>query len=345
MGTSPHMLILDYALSTPVINEGIAFYFVQAGCTVSYRQFYPNLVGDDAARYEIIALLAGRTPAFPSGMMSVHEVATAAGFVRSGGTLILGPNLAGGEGANERHLFNRMLAHLGVAIRVCNDQVEDSENGYAAPLWDRPFYRPVEGHPVGAEPAARLAFERTSSLVVGSGASVLLTSFDTARPRGTVPVMAMARAGAGTVLVAGRYLLNATGVPLRISGEPLAHPEWLADTGVFLQHLADYTVGVTLGTTAWTDANPLPVDDPGPVGPPDFDLDRSPVLDRVPPGVQVVGFEFAGDDPDPFDLGGPARVAHRGDAQRYGWIDTEGVRASWGSTVDWGCITAVAVLE
>ncbi len=46
------MLILDYALSPPVINEGIAAYFVKAGCSVVYRQFYPNIVHTDVDSFE-----------------------------------------------------------------------------------------------------------------------------------------------------------------------------------------------------------------------------------------------------------------------------------------------------
>lgn len=345
------MLILDYALATPEINEGVAYYFAEAGCAVDYRPFYPNLVRDDLASYAIIALLAGRTPAFPSGMMSVHEVHPAAEFVRNGGTLILGPNLEGGEGANERHLFNRILSDLGVQIRICNDQITDDTHRYAATLGERPFYRPTAGHPVSDGVAGQLAFERSTSLLAGENVSVPLTSFDTARPRGAMPAMAMARAGQGAVLVAGRYLLNATGIPLRISGEPLVHPEWLEDTSVFLQNLARYLVGLTNGTAAWADVNPVPVSEIGPAGQADFDTDRAPVLDRLPDGVRVVTFQgLSGTHdaspphatrrtPQCLDRYDRALAAHYDalpDERLYGWIRNEGVRACWGSTVEWG---------
>ncbi|MBI4552921.1 MAG: hypothetical protein HY710_11715 [Candidatus Latescibacteria bacterium] len=354
------MLLLDYALATPEINEGIAYYFVQAGCQVDYRQFYPNLIRDDLTQYSMIALFAGRTPAFPSGMMSVHEVAVAAEFVRNGGLLILGPNLDGGEGANERHLFNHLLADLDVSIRVCNDQVEDDVNGYAASLWNRPFYRPAAGHPINVNAAGRLAFERSTSLVAGPDVNVLLTSFETARPRGVVPVIALARAGNGFVLVAGRYLLNATGISLRISGEPLVHPEWLAETQVFLQNLAGYLISLVRGTTEWVMVNPLPPAAVGPVGLPDFDLDRAPVLDHLPDGIHVETFQLRSADHPPglqndnpkskiqnpkffaaLNAHDPDRAAHYDllpDERLYGWIRRDGVRASWGSTVDWGAV-------
>ncbi|MDP6037487.1 MAG: hypothetical protein QGG64_02975, partial [Candidatus Latescibacteria bacterium] len=191
------MLLLDYALAPPVVNEGIAFYFANAGCTVHYRQFYPNLVRSDLENYNVIALLSGRTPAFPSGMMSIHEVALVVEFVQGGGTLILGPNLEGGEGANERHLFNRVLAALGICIRIDNTQVEDPVNQYAGTLGERPLYCSVSEHPINKDVAERLAFDRSTVLQAGPGASVPLTTFDTEEPYGVRPVVALGKSGKG----------------------------------------------------------------------------------------------------------------------------------------------------
>ena len=331
---STRMLILDYALSPPAIHEGIAFYFRNAGCTVEYRQYYPNLVREDLKEYGIIALLAGRGPAYPGGVMSLAEVGVAAEFVRSGGTLILGPNLEGGEGANERYLFNRVLANLGAAIRICNQQVEDVVNGYQGTLRELPLFQAVKGHPVNKAVASRLAFDRSVALVAGEGTSVLLQAFKTAEPSGA-PVMAMAQVGKGCVLVAGRHLLNATGIPLRISGEPLVHPEWLRDTSVYLQNMAEYVVGVMEGRVAWVDVNPAKDAEIGPVGPADFDLDRSPVLDRLLDGVHVEVLKPPVDAPDAYDRDQAAGYEQLPDARLYGWVREEGVRASWGSTVDW----------
>ncbi|MFH1567667.1 MAG: hypothetical protein ABIL09_06660, partial [Gemmatimonadota bacterium] len=221
------MLILDYALSTEPIVEGIAYHFARAGCAVDFRPAYPNLVLEDLSRYAAIALLAGRTPDFPSARMSVDEAAAAARFVRQGGALVLGPNLEGGEGGHERHLFNQLLADLGIPIRLRDVQVEDPVNGYAASMWNRPFYRPVATHPTAAGAAGRLALDRSTPLAADDGVEVALTTFETARPDGVMPVAAFGRAGRGYVLVAGRHLLDATGIPLRISAEPLVHPEWL----------------------------------------------------------------------------------------------------------------------
>ena len=146
MDLAGKMLIVDYALSWPAIVEGIAYYFARCGCAVHYRPFYPNLVRADLEEYAVIALLAGRTPAFPSGRMGLAEVEAAVEFVTAGGRLLLGPNLDGGEGGTERRLFNRLLRELGIAITIEDVQVVDPENGYMGPL-DR---RPARGRPASS---------------------------------------------------------------------------------------------------------------------------------------------------------------------------------------------------
>ena len=336
MRNKERMLVLDYALSPAVINEGIAGAFGRAGMAVDTRPFYPNLVRDDLERYGTIGLLSGRTPAFPSGRMSAAEVEEAAKLVSVGGTLILGPNLEGGEGAHERYQFNRLLANLDVQIRIDDELIEDSVNGYAAPLWDRPFYRPIPGSPVQGNGAERLAFDRSTPLRVGEDASVLLATFETARPKGEMAVVAMARSGKGHVLVAGRYLLNATGVPLRISGEPLAHPEWLEDTSAFLDDLARYVVGVTTGAMLLEAVNPIPESTEESGEPIDLDLDESAVADSLPPRVRTEIYPVRDRDLDWYDRRTAEYYEEIPDERHYGWIRREGIRASWGSTVQWG---------
>lgn len=339
MTDTRRLLILDYALATPEINEGVAVPYLQSGWEVEYRPYFPNLTRTDPDDYQAIALLAGRTPAFPSGLMSEHEVPLAVEFVRNGGLLILGPNLDGGEGANERCLFNRILGNLGVAIRICNDQVTDDIHQYTATLFDRALYRTTPDHPVclGVKPV--LAMERSTSLLAGPDISVPLTTFETARPRGAMPVIALARPGKGLVLVAGRYLLNATGIPLRISGEPVVHPDQLEDTALFLQNLAARVTSLRFGTTEWDSVNPLTPDVVGAVSPPDFDTDRTRVLDRVPAGTSVHRYTAPSSSDSTTDSYSRTLADHYAalpDERLYGWIRDEGVRACWGSTVDWG---------
>ena len=351
MDPAGKMLIVDYALSWPAIVEGIAYYFARCGCAVHYRPFYPNLVRADLEEYAVIALLAGRTPAFPSGRMGLAEVEAAVEFVTAGGRLLLGPNLDGGEGGTERRLFNRLLRELGIAITIEDVQVVDPENGYMGSLDRRPFYQPVAGHPTAAGVAARLVLDRATPLRVGAGADVLLTTFATARPHGRMPVIAAGRAGAGLVLVAGRHLLNATGLPQRISAEPLLEPDWLEATVPFLQAVARYVIDYR-PAAPWRPCQPGPVGavaepgaDAAPGGPEpardaseeaDAARARPALLDRAPAGCRTVVLEPPAGTPFDFDRGLAAAYERLPDERRYGWIRREGIRACWGSTVDWG---------
>lgn len=330
-------LIVDYAMATPEINEGIAFPYVRAGCRVDYRPFYPNLVEADLNRYRLIFLLAGRTPDYPSGMMSAHEKTAVQDFVRNGGTLILAPNLEGGEGTNERYMYNALLADLGVQIQIGNEQVTDPEHQYAATLWERPFYQATTNHPVGENAPGQMAFERSVYLTAGAGTDVLLKSFPTAQPEGMMPIIAMAPAGNGLVVVAGRYILNAVGIPLRISGEPLVHPEKLEDTAAYLERLARYIVDLTRDKSCRIPAaishEPVVLCDL----PDDYVMDCTPMQRNLPEGETITNYKLPvyHDDIDGYDRKLAGHYAAIPDERRYGWIRNEGVRACWGSTVDW----------
>ncbi|MDP7620248.1 MAG: hypothetical protein QF652_08410, partial [Dehalococcoidia bacterium] len=164
----------------------------------------------------------------------------------------------------------------------------------------------------------------------------LLASFETAQPRGEMAVLAMAPAGKGHVLVAGRYLLNATGIPLRISGEPLVHPERLEDTAAFLDDLAGYVVGVAAGTIPFAAVNPMAQPVKGHAEWTDLELDDSVVADGLPSKVRVETFSIRARDIDAYDIQLANRYEEIPDDRLYGWIRKDGVRASWGSTVQWG---------
>lgn len=328
------MLIVDYALSSEAVVEGVAYHYARAGCTVDFRPGYPNLVRADLSTYRVIALLAGRTPDFPSARMSAEEAEAAARFVRRGGALILAPNLEGGEGAHERGLYNHLLDELGIPIEICDAAIEDPDCAYPACMGDRPLYAPVPGHPAAAGAPDRIVLERSTPLRAGDGADVVATTLDTARPDGRMPVVALGRAGKGWVLVAGRYVLNATGIPLRLSGEPLVHPEWLEETEPFLTGLARHLVRLVDGRTEWCPGNPCPIPLQGDLPAAGAGFSRAPVLDRVPDGVRTIELappELMAND---FDRDLARHYEDLPVDRLYGWIRRDGVRASWGRTVD-----------
>jgi hypothetical protein len=331
------VLILDYAMATPEINEYIAFDYIRAGCRVDYRPFYPNLVHDDLIDYRIILLLAGRTPAYPSGIMSVNEVAPLVEFVQTGGTLVLCPNLEGGEGANERYLFNQILSDLKAEIHITDHQVSDLENQYAATLGDRPFYKTMSSHPVGRDLPDRLAFERSTYLETGSEVNVLLTTFPSAQPDGRMPIIAMTSAGDGLVVALGRYIHNAVGIPLRISGEPLVHPEWLENTASYLQQFAQYIVDLTEGQTVAARTDLLRPKSEQSQDTLDFDLDQSVVHNCLPESTYIYRYSLSDGEQgiDEYDRKRAEHYAQLPEESLYGWVRNEGVRACWGSTVDW----------
>lgn len=334
-GEAPaRMLILDYALSTEAIVEGIGYPYARAGYAVDFRPFYPNLVRQDLSTYAIISLLAGRAPDFPSGRMSVEEVAAAVDFVRQGGTLILGPNLEGGEGAHERHQFNRLLEELGIAIRIRDVQIDDPVNGYSASMTKPPFYTPVAESLTAAGAAQRLAFDRSTPLSVGDDVEVALTTFESALPDGRMPAMAIGRAGAGYVMVAGRYLLNATGIPLRISGEPLLHPEWLAETEAFLVRLGRHLVDLAAGEVEWSPTSPCTADEEADPGDVDFEISQAPILDRAPANTRTITLPTPSGPLNTYDRELAAHYEALPDEGLYGWVRRDGIRASWGRTLE-----------
>jgi len=83
------------------------------------------------------------------------------------------------------------------------------------------------------------------------------------------------------------------------------------------------------------EANPCGAEDVGPVGPPDFDLSRAPVLDCLPAAVNVECLEGPWDSAEDPDSDAADHSAQLPDEARYGWIRRDGIRASWGSTIQW----------
>ncbi|MGH7416465.1 MAG: hypothetical protein ACREKB_01640, partial [Candidatus Rokuibacteriota bacterium] len=63
---SRRLLLLDLALSDPLVLGATADPWHAAGYTVEYRRFYPHLTRQDLARYRVLVLLGGRQPETPS---------------------------------------------------------------------------------------------------------------------------------------------------------------------------------------------------------------------------------------------------------------------------------------
>src|SRR5207248_394442 len=60
------LLLLDLALSDPVLLNGTARPWRDQGYTVEYRRFYPHLARADLERYRVLLFLLGREPEAPS---------------------------------------------------------------------------------------------------------------------------------------------------------------------------------------------------------------------------------------------------------------------------------------
>jgi len=67
---SRRLLLLDLALSGPVVLDATAPPWHEVGYTVEYRRFYPHLTRQDLARYHTLVLLGGREPETPSDALT-----------------------------------------------------------------------------------------------------------------------------------------------------------------------------------------------------------------------------------------------------------------------------------
>ena len=337
------MLIIDYDMLPWEVNESIAYYFTNAGYTVEYRRYYPNLVREDIEKYQAIVLLSARTPLLPGGQMSLAEAELVVQFVRKGGLLILGAEVGGGPGYadNERFLFNKVLFDLGINIRIADNRLSDLTNGYAASIYHRPYYKPVRSHPVNQGVADRLVADRCPSLRVGAKASVILTTFDTAvedrrwiypdgctRATVQVPVVATGKAGKGYVVVTSRFLLNSTGYTAEVSGKPLVDMEGLDHTPRFLQNLGNYLRELMEGKAQWVVTNPLPLVEVEMPQPP-AGISEASLLDCLPRGIQTITFYAPMEAPDRYDSAKDQHYRGLPDVDIYGWIEREGIRAGW----------------
>ena len=95
-------------------------------------------------------------------------------------------------------------------------------------------------------------------------------------------------------------------------------------------------MGVAAGTIPFAAVNPMAQPVKGHAEWTDLELDDSVVADGLPSKVRVETFSIRARDIDAYDIQLANRYEEIPDDRLYGWIRKDGVRASWGSTVQWG---------
>jgi hypothetical protein len=111
------LLLVDLALSDPVVLSGTAAPWHDAGYTVEYRQFFPHLARADLERYRTVIVLCGREPEAPSDALTAGDFALLNEWLRHGGVVVLGYD-ADGEGFLDRWAANRWLEFEGIGISI-----------------------------------------------------------------------------------------------------------------------------------------------------------------------------------------------------------------------------------
>jgi hypothetical protein len=323
---APGALVVDYEMNAPVVLAGLLEDVRVAGFTPAYRPFYPQITLHDLQECAVVVLLSGNGPGYPGTGMSPGALAPLASFVRGGGVLLLGPtsgNPNDEAGDHERSLFNLLLQGIGAPIRIGDDWITDDQNAFAAPLYRAPFAVPVPGHPMTQGLGDRMVTDRSPSLEVGEGAIALLRSFPTSFPwgdparRGELPLAAMASAGCGKVVVAGRYLLTWGGGNGKEPASPLMpHPQEEAALLAFRRTLFFYLRDSPLFSSCEAACEPPAGDHLTALSP--LRAPQEPLPDAPPADTQEVqGWERPAVEPD-------SKLA-----PSYRWISQEGIRSGW----------------
>ena len=317
------LLLLDLALSDPVVLDATAAPWHEVGYTVEYRRFYPHLTRADLARYRTVVLLGGREPEAPSDALTLGDIALLTEWTQQGGVVVFG--YAGdGEGFLDRWIMNRWLGALGTGLVIGDFPLEDSvapAGGVAEP---QPSIFPLPQsalHGAGFEP---FAAGRNHVVLVQRESQALARTSPTAfvrppregpgaRPRAAV--VAAARIREGLVLVLSRHALASLGTDLRPSTfSPISGSADAMRRREFLDALARWT----LRPAEW--ASVAPAAGHGPLvlaNAPHAVLPRPPRL-APPESAAVVTL--------------PQPPAARDAATRAGvpaWINRQGMRVAW----------------
>src|SRR5881396_2652454 len=243
------LLLLDLALSDPVVLNGTARPWADAGYEVQYRRFYPHLTRADLPQFRTLLFLLGREPEAASDALTAGDLALLDEWVRRGGVVVLGYD-GDGEGYLDRWTANRWLAYEGAGISIGDRVLEDTTLRVVTTGRMQPW---VVAQPVGDEPLgsaydpfpldrnhAVVTREPTQLLALTSHSAFVRASRSLA-PRSDAGVAAAARIGEGLVVVISRHALGTLGPQYRPSTMPFLVPGPLADTYAFLTAVARWT--------------------------------------------------------------------------------------------------------
>lgn len=243
------LLLLDLALSDPVVLTGTVQPWRDAGYAVEYRRFYPHLTWADLERYRTVVLLCGREPEAPSDALTAGDLALLNEWVRRGGIVVLGYD-GDGEGYLDRWTTNRWLESRGAGISIGDRVLEDTLARAVTTGRPQPW---AAAHSTGRGPLGSIydpfPLDRNHVVVVRDRGQMLASTSrhafvrtpKGAAARGDAGIAAAARIGAGLVVVTSRHALGALGPQFRPSPTPLLPASTLAGTEGFLTALARWT--------------------------------------------------------------------------------------------------------
>ena len=310
---SRRLLLLDLALSDPMVLGATAAPWHEVGYTVEYRRFYPHLTRQDLGRYRTLVILGGREPETASDALTLGDVALITEWTRQGGVVVFG--YAGdGEGFLDRWIMNRWLAAMGTGLVIGDFPLEDSvppaeQQSRVVPLphsaLDNAGFEPF--------PAGRnhvVLVRRESQVLARTSATAFVRPpREAPAPRPHAAVVAAARVGAGLVLVVSRSALATGGPDLRPNSDA-------GRSRVFLDALARWTLRPAEWASVAPAADQIPLtlaSAPRPLA------RRSPPL-APPPGTDVVVL------PQAVPARAPASTPRAGVPA---WIDRQGMRGVW----------------
>src|SRR5437660_3873991 len=206
------LLLLDLALSDPVVLNSTARPWADAGYNVQYRRFYPHLTRADLPQFRTLVCLLGREPEAASDALTAGDVALLDEWVRRGGVVVLGYD-GDGEGYLDRSTATRWLAYEGAGFAIDDRVLEDTTArvmmtgraqpwAVARPVGDEPLGSAYDPFPLDRHHAV-VTREPTQLLALTSHSAFLRSALPLA-PASDARRAAAARIGGCLVLVMNR---------------------------------------------------------------------------------------------------------------------------------------------